>query len=73
MPLAWQTIDRGEHEMVAVLRWFCCSDEGATSIEYGLIAAMIVLGIMIGLGYFADENLKVYNHVRDTVDNVVSP
>ena len=58
--------------MVAVLRRFCCSDEGATSIEYGLIAAMIVLGIMVGLGYFADENLKVYNYVENAVDNVVN-
>lgn len=36
--------------MIQELRKFWADEEGATAIEYGLIAALIAVVIMVGLG-----------------------
>ena len=36
---------------------------GATAIEYGLIAALLVLGMMVGLSTFADSADAMFDSV----------
>lgn len=36
---------------------------GATAIEYGLIAALLVLGMMVGLSTFADSADAMFDRV----------
>lgn len=39
---------------------------GATAVEYGLIVAVLVLGIMVGLESFADGAIGMWNYVSTT-------
>ena len=40
---------------------------GATSIEYGLIAALVVLGAFLGMKNFANTSVNMWNNVSTTV------
>jgi pilus assembly protein Flp/PilA len=41
------------------------SDElGATAIEYGLIAAIVGIGIIVGLGALSDGLNNLFNNVK---------
>lgn len=40
---------------------------GATAIEYGLIIALLVLSMMVGLGTFADTTIGMWENVADEV------
>lgn len=42
-------------------------NRGATAIEYGLIAALVVLGAFLGLQNFANTSVGMWNNVSDTV------
>lgn len=41
---------------------------GATAIEYGLIAALIVIGMMAALQTFADSAIGTWERVADDVE-----
>ena len=45
------------------------NDEGATAIEYGLIAALIVIAIIGGVNLFAVEAIEMLNTVSTAVEN----
>ncbi len=49
--------------LLALLR----DDRGGTAIEYGLIAALIVMGAFLGLQNFAGTSVKMWNNVSNTV------
>ncbi|URK87122.1 Flp family type IVb pilin [Rhizobium sp. RCAM05350] len=40
---------------------------GATAIEYGLLAALISLGLIAGLGGFSDELLAIFQKITNTI------
>ena len=44
---------------------------GATAIEYGLIAALVVIAIIASLKNVANENTGLWAVVRDNVDEVM--
>jgi pilus assembly protein Flp/PilA len=58
--------------MVGTMHRFCVDEKGATAIEYGLIAALLVIGIMVTLNEFARESSELYNYIEGSVSNVVS-
>ena len=41
---------------------------GATAIEYGLLASLISVGMIVGLGAFSDSLLLVLQKVSDTIN-----
>lgn len=41
---------------------------GATAIEYGLIAALIAVGILVGLTAFSESLLVWYENIRNGLD-----
>ncbi len=49
---------------------FIQDEEGATSIEYALIAAIVSVGIITALTVFAEALSSVFNRVSTTVDAV---
>ena len=57
--------------MAAVLRRFCRSKVGATAIEYGLIAALIAMVIIVSLNQFANQNNRIYDYVHTSVTGAV--
>jgi len=46
---------------------------GATAIEYGLIASLIAVSLIIGLGGFADSLLGIFNQISDTISGAGVP
>ncbi len=39
---------------------------GATAVEYGLIAALMVLAMLVGMQAFADETASMWNQVSSS-------
>lgn len=49
--------------MSSILRRIGRDDRGATAIEYGLIAALIVIAMLTALGSFATETIAMWDNV----------
>lgn len=44
---------------------FLADESGATAIEYGLVAAMIAVGIIVALTTFGSSLLGLFNYVSE--------
>jgi pilus assembly protein Flp/PilA len=53
--------------MKSILTRFAKDDSGATAIEYGLIAAIVGVGIIVGLNTLRDGLNELFNDVGDKV------
>lgn len=51
------------------IRTFLANEAGATAIEYGLIAALIGVGIIGGLSAFGDSTNGAWRAMADAVGN----
>ena len=40
---------------------------GATAIEYGLLASLISIGMIVGLGAFSDSLLSVFQTITNAI------
>jgi len=47
-------------------------ETGASAIEYGLIAALIVIALMASLNSFAGSSITMWNMVTNTVTSVMN-
>jgi len=52
---------------------FCRDEEGATAIEYGLIAALVSLATFGGIIAMANSINQMLNYVSSDVSNAVTP
>lgn len=52
---------------------FMKDESGATAIEYGLIAALISVGIIGAVGYIGDELGTTFNAIGDGLAGVEAP
>ena len=59
-------LDRGQ-SMIMRLARLLRDKRGATAIEYGLIAALVVLGAFLGIKNFANTSVNMWNNVSNTV------
>lgn len=50
-----------------LLKDFLADECGATAIEYGMIAALIVVGILTSVTSFSDANSANYELLEDTI------
>ncbi|HEY0917744.1 Flp family type IVb pilin [Devosia sp.] len=48
------------------MRALVADRSGATAIEYGLIAALVAIGIIAALTLFGDTMSAMFNYVSDT-------
>ena len=55
--------------MLTKIRRFFASDEGATAIEYGLIAALISVAIIVAVGAIGDELVTTFNAIDNALEN----
>lgn len=53
--------------VVATWRTLLANRKGATAIEYGLIAALIVIATMASISGVADVTIEMWNNVSDRV------
>lgn len=49
------------------LKRFAKTEDGATAIEYGLIAALVAVTIVGGMNSLGDSMLAMYNLITSTV------
>lgn len=56
--------------MKNLLRAFLIEDRGATAIEYGLIAVVLSLGILVGVGNAADAIQWLWSDNNSRIANV---
>lgn len=59
-------LDRGQ-SMICILKRLLRSRRGATAIEYGLIAALVVLGAFAGMKNFTTTAINMWNNVSNIV------
>ena len=59
-------LDRGQ-SMTLKLKRLLRDVRGATAVEYGLIAALVVMGAFLGIKNFADTSVGMWNNVSNTV------
>jgi pilus assembly protein Flp/PilA len=50
--------------MKAIIKRFAHDESGATAIEYGLIAAIVGVGIIVGLGNIKDGLNTLFQNVQ---------
>lgn len=50
---------------------YMTDESGATAVEYGLIAALIGIGAIVGMGAFATNTDSAWNNLSDNVSNTV--
>ena len=55
--------------MTNLISRFCKDESGATAIEYGLIAALIALAIMVGAGALGSALDKKFSDIADCLKN----
>jgi pilus assembly protein Flp/PilA len=54
-------------EHMTILIRFLKDKSAATAIEYGLLASLISIGMIIGLGLFSDSLLAVFQKVTNAI------
>ncbi|MFA5503708.1 MAG: Flp family type IVb pilin [Phenylobacterium sp.] len=54
--------------MQVLVKRLLTDSSGATAIEYGLIAALIAVGILVGLNAFGDGLQVWYENIRDGLE-----
>ena len=59
--------------MKAVLLRFLKDENGATAIEYGLIATLVGLGIITGVGQFANSLTWLFSDNSSRLANAFTP
>jgi pilus assembly protein Flp/PilA len=52
---------------------FVKDESGATAIEYGLIAALIALAIMVGAGSLGNSLNNQFSGIADKLDGTMTP
>ncbi|CAD7022826.1 Flp family type IVb pilin [Pseudorhizobium halotolerans] len=55
-----------------LLNAFSGSKDGATAVEYGLIAALIAVGLVAAFGGFADTLVGVFETIEGYLTNAVN-
>ncbi|MBY8606215.1 MAG: Flp family type IVb pilin [Burkholderia sp.] len=58
--------------IIEKVAWFVEDQNGVTAIEYGLIAALIAIGIIVALTTVGTDLKTVFSTVADDLDSVVA-
>lgn len=53
--------------MLKFMRQILRGDTGATAVEYGLIASLIVIAMIVALQGVAEQNTTMWNYVKEEV------
>lgn len=56
-------------KLIALMQSYTKKEDGATAIEYALIAAGIALGIAVAVYAFGDSLTGMFEEMSDTLEN----
>jgi pilus assembly protein Flp/PilA len=57
--------------MIGLLRRFAQSEDGATAIEYGLIAGLVAVGLIVAFMAFGGSLQGLFGRIRDRAGNAM--
>lgn len=57
--------------MLNILARFRDDECGATAVEYGLIVALLVIAMSVGMNGFAGATIDMWTYVSDSVDTAI--
>ena len=60
-------------QIIKSIQAFARDEEGVTAIEYGLIAALVAVAIIIGAGALGTNLNDLFQAIADKVGNVAVP
>jgi pilus assembly protein Flp/PilA len=66
------TLCQGEAAMTNIFKKFFAQEDGATAIEYGLIAALVSVAAIGALGAMGDSLDSLFGTVSDELDTAVA-
>lgn len=55
-----------------LIKRFTADESGATAVEYGLIAALVGVGAIVGMENFATNQDSAWNGLADKVTNTIN-
>lgn len=58
--------------IIEKIAWFVEDQDGVTAIEYGLIAALIAIGIIAALSTVGKDLKTVFTTIADDLDSAVA-
>ncbi|VWC66215.1 pilus assembly protein [Burkholderia lata] len=58
--------------IIEKIAWFIQDQDGVTAIEYGLIAALIAIGIVVALTTVGTDLKTVFSTVAADLDSIVA-
>ncbi len=58
--------------VIEKIAWFVQDQDGVTAIEYGLIAALIAIGIVVALTTVGTDLKTVFSTVAADLDSIVA-
>lgn len=58
--------------MTKLVRAFLADEDGATAIEYGLIAALVAVAAIVALGALGTELSSIFDQVKSDLANAQS-
>jgi pilus assembly protein Flp/PilA len=61
-----------DQNMLETIRRIARCEQGATAVEYGLIASLIVIAMLVALTNVADTTSGMWNTVSNKVSDVTS-
>jgi|AraplaMF_Col_mLB_1032019.scaffolds.fasta_scaffold144592_2 pilus assembly protein Flp/PilA len=59
-------------EHMKTLAHFVTDKSGATVVEYGLLASLISVALIVGLGGFSDSLLEVFDKISTAINGASS-
>jgi pilus assembly protein Flp/PilA len=58
----------GPNKMLRAIRGIFSCEEGASALEYGLIAALIALSLIISMNTFTRNTGNVWNDISNSIE-----
>ncbi|MBN3841147.1 MULTISPECIES: Flp family type IVb pilin [Burkholderia] len=58
--------------IIEKIAWFVQDQDGVTAIEYGLIAALIAVGIIVALTAVGTDLSNVFSTIASSLDSAVT-
>ncbi|KER70766.1 Flp family type IVb pilin [Burkholderia aenigmatica] len=58
--------------IIEKIAWFVQGQDGVTAIEYGLIAALIAVGIIVALTAVGTDLSNVFSTIASSLDSAVT-
>ena len=57
--------------IIQIMQQLLRDNRGATAVEYGLIVSLVIIAIIVGMQFVADQNSSMWNYVGTRMSAVM--